>query len=169
MNIKQRFSSALSRCGNFHPLWAMIPTALLTAALIIRLFSGGTVIIYNAAESTGLFPGAFFYTLGYALRIAISGFLAGFVITNERLYENKTVLMAAAACACVLLLFEYRLIFICIRLFTALLLSFACTALYVLIALKSVKCRRGLFCLSLAAALLQLIFCIQLVTLIFCV
>ena len=169
MNIKQKMCAVFAGCGNFHPLWAMIPAALLLAALVIRIFSGGTVIIYNAAESTGLFPGAFFYTVGYALRISLTGMLAGVIITSNRLYEKKIALMIMSSCACVLLLFEYKLIFISLRLFFALLLSLVCTALLVLILLKIDKCRKPMLCLCIAAAVLQLIFCIQLVTLIFCV
>lgn len=169
MKLKNRFATFCASCGNFHPLCIMIPASLLLAALIIRVFSGGTVLIYNAINNTGLFPGPFFYTLGYIIRIILAGVLAALILTAHNLFEIRIKLMILSSVACILLLFEYKLIFISLRALTALILSIICAVIFALVFLRAGRCAKTVFIVCLAALVLQVIFCIQLISLILCI
>lgn len=168
MNLKCKAKSHFG-CGSIHPLCVFIPLSFIAVAFVIRLFSGGTVMLYTAVGNKGLFPKSFFYTLGYCLRIFSQGFACAFVLTGKRVYENKIPCVLIHSLLCISLLFEYRLIFISFRLFTALLLcAIRCAGDLFSIYLLRYSCEKYLYPVLLACAVFDGVFFVQLLSLILC-
>lgn len=143
----------------------LVPCVLLLSAFLFRIFSGGTSNLYNLLICKGFFPGAFGYMLGHILRIFCVGLMLAGVLFCRGLFELRLKAFAYTALICLVLLIEYRIIFISVSPILALLLCAASLAAAVLCMLLFLKtCCPGAFP-SLLFLFFQLIFFIQLISL----
>ena len=152
------------------PRWyVVILFLMLFCALIIRLSTGGTHVVYNALGHRGIFPGPFLYCISYVLRIALFSVALGFCMYVCRTYREGAVPLILNLITSALLLLEYKLIFGGVSLILAMLFcilsGFFCVISVILLKVKS----RGVSACALAFALLQFIFFIQLISLSVCI
>jgi hypothetical protein len=143
----------------------LAPCTLLFFALLFRIFSGGTSNLYNVLICKGFFPGAFWYMLGHILRIFFAGLMLTGILFCRGLFELRLKAFACTALIGIVLLMEYRIIFISVSPILALLLCAASLAAAVLCMLLFLKtCCPGAFP-SLLFFFFQFIFFIQLISL----
>ncbi len=143
----------------------LAPCALLLIAFLFRIFSGSTTNLYSLLVCKGFFPGAFWYMLGHILRIFCAGLMLTGVLFCRGLFELRLKAFACTAVICLVLLIEYRIIFVSVSPILALLLcaaSLAAAFLSMMLFLKT--CCPGAFP-SLLFLLFQCIFLIQLISL----
>ncbi|MBR6676317.1 MAG: hypothetical protein IKL24_03195 [Clostridia bacterium] len=84
---------------------------LFAAAVVIRLATGGTHIVYNVLQGRGAFPGPFAYTLLYFCRILLSGIVLTFTLYSHSACKESSRGVVFALLSTMLLLLEYKLIF----------------------------------------------------------
>ena len=145
-------------------LYLLIPSALLLSALLIRIFSGEAVLMLSIIKDRGLFPGKFLYITGYIIRLILSGIITAYTLTDSCYFSSR--LRLSSAVISLLLLTEYRLIFVSIRLFSAFIISCVSAFLSVYLWIKTGRRGKAAFALTVLMAILQVLFCIQLASLI---
>ena len=141
----------------------LVPCCILFLSFLFRIFSGGTATFYSLLLCKGFFPGAFLYTLGHIVRMLCAGLILTGVLFCRGLFELRLRAFACAIVTCLVLLVEYRIIFVSMSPVLALLLcaaSIAAVFLNLKFFLKS--CCPGA-CPALVLLLLQMIFFIQLI------
>lgn len=141
------------------------PCAVLLIAFLFRIFSGSTTNLYSLLVCKGFFPGAFWYMLGHILRILCAGLMLTGVLFCRGLFELRLKAFACTALICIVLLIEYRIIFVSVSPILALLLcaaSLVAAFLCMMLFLKS--CCPGAFP-SLLFLVFQFVFFIQLISL----
>lgn len=142
-----------------------VPCCILCLAFLFRIFSGGTATFYSLILCRGFFPGTFLYTFGHIMRMLCAGLILTGVLFSRGLFELRLRAFACATVVCLVLLVEYRIIFISMNPVLALLLcaaSIVSVFLNLNFFLKS--CCPG-SCPALILLLLQIIFLIQLISL----
>ncbi len=146
-----------------------VPAMLIAAALIIRIFSGGNsgCNMYKFSGGVGLFPGMLLYTVGYLIRLILCGELLASALFSCRI-EKRFVPTLFAALLCFMMLFEYKLIFIMHRFFIAAVMSLLCGGAAFISLLYQKGCAKAISISALIYMVLQAIFFVQTVSLIFC-
>ncbi len=142
--------------------------ALVVCGLIIRLFSCPASTLWYILGGRGIFPSPFWYYIGFILRASAAGLLFSVCLFCRNECEIRLRYPVLSGAACILLLFEYRLIFCSFRPFIALVLTVGAGVLAFFAAFSTEK---GSLCRSVTAGmfmLLQLIFAVQLISLCFC-
>lgn len=146
------------------PLYLLIPAALLLSAVLIWLFSGEAVLVLSSVKNTGIFPGRFLYAFGYVVRLAMSGIITACTLTGYR--SPGYAPLIASSVLSLLLLTEYKLIFVSVRLFSSFVISCACAALSLFLLLKWGKREKAAFVITVSFSALQIFFCLQTASLI---
>ena len=167
MNIKNRVLLYFRECGGAGLIYIVIPAVLLICELFVRIFCGGTALIYRTVENTGIFPGAFLYMFSYILRTVSAGIITAYLISNRCITENRIKLILISIVPCILLLFEYKLIFVSIRLVSSLVLSVINAAAGIVIMLSLWQNGGKIRVMCVLFSFMQTLFCIQTVSLIF--
>jgi len=167
--IKVWTKTLVKDCSCIQGAYIIVPALLVISALIIRLTTGGTHIVYSVLGERGIFPGPFVYTLFFNLRLSLSGILLAYTLTSRYAYSERLRLYLASLASSILMLFEYKLIFGGI----SLVLCMAFTVLSVFLCFYSLlgyrykgKC---IWIILISYAVLQFIFFIQLVSLFVCI
>lgn len=142
-----------------------VPCCMLLLAFLFRIFSGSTAAFYSLLFCKGFFPGAFLYMLGHTVRIICAGLILTGVLFCRGLFELRWKAFACALVTCLILLIEYRIIFISMNPVLALFLCAASIAAVFLNLKFYIKtCCPGA-CPALLLLILQIIFFIQLISL----
>lgn len=142
-----------------------LPCILLILAFLFRIFAGSSTNLYRLLVCKGNFPGAFMYVLGHILRIFCAGLVLTGILFCRGLFELRLKALACAVIACLVLLTEYRIIFVSVNPVFALLLCAACLAAVFLCFMMFLKtCSPGAFP-ALMLFIFQFVFFIQLISL----
>lgn len=153
------------RTVEIHPLTLLIPAILLMLSLFIRTFYGSTILIYGMVGYTGLFPGPFIYTLFYFVRLIMSGIVFSLSLITDNMVGRRIAASLISLSACISILLEYNLVFIKLRLVTALVLSAVVCILYFILLIMNTGRNRGIRYSARVLCAFQLIFCVQLLSL----
>jgi len=146
-----------------------ISILLIIAAVVIRLSTGGTHIIYNALQGRGLFPGPFVYSIMYYLRLMISGIILTFLMYSCSLYGERLRPLIISVVSTFLLLLEYKLIFGGVSLVLSIAFSVLIPFLTAISVILSREKSKIISLLMLVFAVLQIVACVQTISLAVCI
>ena len=142
-----------------------LPCILLILAFLFRIFAGSSTNLYSLLVCRGIFPGAFMYMLGHILRIFCAGLVLTGILFCRDLFELRLKALACAVVACLILLIEYRIIFVSVSPAFALFLCAVCLAAVFLCFVMFLKtCCPGAFP-ALLLLIFQFVFFVQLTSL----
>ena len=168
-NLFRKVRNMFWRLNCVPKLYIFILSLMLLSALIIRISTGGTHLIYNALGHRGIFPGPFLYALFYILRIILFTIVLYFSLYAQRTYGEGIIPLLSVICAAVLLLLEYKMIFGGVSLILEMLFCILSASLAVLtVILLKVK-HRWVSLAALIFALLQLVLFIEIISLSICI
>lgn len=165
--MKQCFSRIFLELKRLSPLCIILPICMLLTETVIIVFSGGTTLLYRAADNRGVFPGPFVYYVLYAARIILSGCILGICLSGKRIYEKRARIIIYSAIICFALMTEYKLIFVSIRLMISLTLTVlsALLGLFICRYLGTISRKTGV--LTLLLSVMEAVSAVQLLSLIF--
>ncbi len=109
--IRTRIYSAAAKIKFMPKCYVIIPLLIIVSAIIIRLATGGTHVIYSALGGRGFFPGPFLYWIFYLLRLTLCSIILTFMLFTPHIYNERLRCVLFSIAVVILLLFEYRLIF----------------------------------------------------------
>ena len=89
----------------------IIQILALSLALIIRLFTGNSMVFYACNCTDSLFPSKFIYYLLYIARILIASSMLSFSILSNNLCKKKNI--ASFLLVTLIVIFEYKLLIGC--------------------------------------------------------
>ena len=168
-NILRKVGSLFRRVSCLSRLYVIILSFMLFSALIIRLSTGGSHLIYNALGQRGIFPGPFLYCLFYIIRVLLFSVVLYFSLYVQRIYGEGFLPLLTSVCAAVLLLLEYKMIFggvsLILEMLFCILSGFLCVLAVILLKIK----HRWVSLAALVFALLQLILFIEIISLSICI
>lgn len=142
---------------------------LFAGAIIIRLTTNNTHLIYSALDNRGFFPGPFIYMIGYYTRLCFCAILLAYCTFSRRIYEERLKVVVLALLCAVLMLIEYKLIFGGVSLILAIFFSIV-SPLCSNAAFLSVRIKESAVGIAvLVYSILQIIFLIQLISLAICI
>ena len=149
--------------------YIFILSVMLFAALIIRLSTGGTHIVYNALGNRGIFPGPFLYFVCYIMRVVLFSIVLYFSLYVQRIYGEGLIPLILIVCTAVLLLLEYKMIFggvsLILEMLFCVLSGFFCILSIILAKVK----HPFVSVAALIFSLLQLILFVQIISLSICI
>ncbi|MBE6587257.1 MAG: hypothetical protein E7647_02445 [Ruminococcaceae bacterium] len=157
------------RVGCVPKIFLIIPALMLASALIIRLSTGGTHLIYTVLGGRGIFPGPFLYTVLYSVRLILFGIIFAFSVFSFRVYDERLRTVLPCVLSAIMLLLEYKLIFGGVSLILAIAFSVLC-GFFAVVSIVTARIKyRSVSVVMLIFALLQLIHFIQLISLSVCI
>ncbi len=169
----EKFRRKLSICQSklrFIPgYYAFTVIIMFVGALMIRMTTNNSHLIYNALDGRGIFPGPFVYMLGYFLRLFVCAVILAYCTFSRRIYEERVKAVLFSLICSVMMLWEYKLIFGGVSLALALLFCLA-SPFFAVLSFLSVRIKERSVALAvLIYAVLQMIFFVQLISLIICI
>lgn len=166
--LRNKVSIHVSKLKFIPGYYIFTVSVLIICAVIIRLTTNNTHLIYSALDNRGFFPGPFIYMLGYFIRLCLSSVILGFCTFSRRIYEERVKVVALSLLCAVMMLLEYKLIFGGVSLVLAIFFSIICPLCAVL-AFISVRIKdKAVGAIVLSYVILQIIFIIQLISLAVC-
>ena len=152
------------------PKSALIVAILIVlAAVIIRVATGGTHLIYNALGDRGIFPGPLAYTLLYFVRLLLCSVMLSYYLFSYCIYEDRIKIVLPAFVAVILLLLEYRMIFGGISLVLSVVFSALCAVLILVTVMTSRYKNKYISVLMILFVVLQAVHFVQLISLAVCI
>lgn len=167
--IKSKARTVAFRCRAVPKCYIIMPMIVVAAALIIRLTTGGTHLIYNALDSRGIFFGPFLYSLFYTVRLILSTVILTYILFSRCVINERGKSVVLSLIGVILLLLEFKLIFGGVSLVLSVLFAVISPLLFVY-ALRCFVCySRAVFIMTLVFIVLQGIHFVQVISLSICI